>query len=277
MDLIESKALDVQIKMKLSFVKLFQRWVFSWIIEKLFLNGGSVFWPNHTNLHHPYKKWLIRVMMTHHSCQFSESKMYLKIFLKCYLGWMKMNINVFFKSDMNSTLEVSFCLILLIFSGKGRDFGRLGESIEKKWKNGWCLSTEAQGFSSSVWICSGALKFCTGQLCCAQSLSHVWLFTIPWTVAQQATLSMEFSRQEYRSGRPYPPPGDLPNPGLPHCRLYCLSHILYCLSLQGRPWILEWVAYLFSRVQFLGSYWPRYQTRVSCIEGGFFTSALDTK
>ena len=58
--------------------------------------------------------------------------MYLKIFLKCYLGWMKMNINVFFKSDMNSTLEVSFCLILLIFSGKGRDFGRLGESIEKK-------------------------------------------------------------------------------------------------------------------------------------------------
>lgn len=43
-----------------------------------------------------------------------------------------MNINVFFKSDMNSTLEVSFCLILLIFSGKGRDFGRLGESIEKK-------------------------------------------------------------------------------------------------------------------------------------------------
>ena len=37
-----------------------------------------------------------------------------------------------------------------------------------------------------------------------------------------------FSRQEYWSGLPCPPPGDLPksNPGLPHCRqiLYCLSH-----------------------------------------------------
>ena len=35
----------------------------------------------------------------------------------------------------------------------------------------------------------------------------------PWTVACQATPSMEFSRQEYWSGLPFPPPGDLPNPG----------------------------------------------------------------
>ena len=33
-----------------------------------------------------------------------------------------------------------------------------------------------------------------------------------WTVAHQAPLSMEFSRQEYSSGWPFPPPGDLPNP-----------------------------------------------------------------
>ena len=32
----------------------------------------------------------------------------------------------------------------------------------------------------------------------------------PWTVARQAPLSMEFSRQEYWSGLPFPPPGDLP-------------------------------------------------------------------
>ena len=32
-------------------------------------------------------------------------------------------------------------------------------------------------------------------------------------VAHQAPLSMEFSRQEYWSGLPFPPPGDLPNPG----------------------------------------------------------------
>ena len=38
------------------------------------------------------------------------------------------------------------------------------------------------------------------------------LFVTPWTVAHQAPLSMGFSRQEYWSGLPYPPPGDLPNP-----------------------------------------------------------------
>ena len=36
---------------------------------------------------------------------------------------------------------------------------------------------------------------------------------IPWTVARQAPLSMGFSRSEYWSGLPYPPPGDLPDPG----------------------------------------------------------------
>ena len=35
----------------------------------------------------------------------------------------------------------------------------------------------------------------------------------PWTIACQAPLSMEFSRQEYWSGLPFPSPGDLPNPG----------------------------------------------------------------
>ena len=38
-------------------------------------------------------------------------------------------------------------------------------------------------------------------------------FVTPWTVAHQAPLSMGFSRQEYWSGLPFPPPGDLPNPG----------------------------------------------------------------
>ena len=37
---------------------------------------------------------------------------------------------------------------------------------------------------------------------------------IPWTVAHQAPLSVEFSRQEYWSGLPFPSPGDLPNPGI---------------------------------------------------------------
>jgi len=43
-------------------------------------------------------------------------------------------------------------------------------------------------------------------------LSHVRFFATPWTVAHQAPLSMGFPRQEYWSGSPFPPPGDLPDP-----------------------------------------------------------------
>ena len=52
-----------------------------------------------------------------------------------------------------------------------------------------------------------------GHLCvCVCALSHVQLFVIPLTVGRQALLSMRFSRQEYWSGLPFPPPGDLPDP-----------------------------------------------------------------
>ena len=45
-------------------------------------------------------------------------------------------------------------------------------------------------------------------------LSHVQLFVTPWTVASRLLCPWEFSRQEYWSGLPCPPPGDLPNPGI---------------------------------------------------------------
>ena len=45
-------------------------------------------------------------------------------------------------------------------------------------------------------------------------LRHVWLFVTVWTVACQDPLSVEFPRQEYWSGLPFPSPGDLPNPGI---------------------------------------------------------------
>ena len=45
-------------------------------------------------------------------------------------------------------------------------------------------------------------------------LSCVLLFVTPWPVAHQAPLSLGFSRQEYWSGLPCPPPGDLPDPGI---------------------------------------------------------------
>ena len=43
---------------------------------------------------------------------------------------------------------------------------------------------------------------------------RVWLFVTSWTVALQAPLSMGFSKQEYWSGLTFPPPGDLPDPGI---------------------------------------------------------------
>ena len=56
----------------------------------------------------------------------------------------------------------------------------------------------------------------------------------------------------------------------PHCRW-----ILYCLSHQGSPKILEWVSYPFSVVSLpslSSSSWTRNWTRIACIEGRFFTS-----
>ena len=49
-------------------------------------------------------------------------------------------------------------------------------------------------------------------MCVLGRFSHVRLFVTLWTVDHQAPLSMGFSRQEYWSGLPCPPPGDLPNP-----------------------------------------------------------------
>ena len=47
-----------------------------------------------------------------------------------------------------------------------------------------------------------------------KSFGRVWLFATPWTVSYQAPPSVEFSRQEYWSGLPFPSPGDLPDPGI---------------------------------------------------------------
>ena len=51
-------------------------------------------------------------------------------------------------------------------------------------------------------------------MCCVLNRSVVSLFATLWTVAHQAPQSMGFSRQEYWSGLPFLPPGDLPDPGI---------------------------------------------------------------
>ena len=121
-----------------------------------------------------------------------------------------------------------------------------------------------------------------------------------WTLAQHAPLSMGFSRREYWSGLPCPPPEDLPDPriepwspvlqagSLPHSDSYYFNFSLsvkvarvlqscatLCTLMDCSPpgscvhglfqaRILEWVAISFSRV----SSQPRGQTHVSCISVG---------
>ena len=71
-----------------------------------------------------------------------------------------------------------------------------------------------------------------------KSLSRVRLFATPWTVACQAPLYMEFSRQEYWSALPFPSPEDLSDPGIEPGSL-SLQAILYHLSYREDPKIGE--------------------------------------
>ena len=68
----------------------------------------------------------------------------------------------------------------------------------------------SQSHMKGVFISMLMLLLCMHMLSC---FSHVPLFATPWAITHQVPLSMEFSRQEYWSGFPCPPPGDLPNPG----------------------------------------------------------------
>ena len=57
----------------------------------------------------------------------------------------------------------------------------------------------------------------------------------PWTVVHQAPLSLEFSREEYWSGLPFPSPKDLPNPGIELASLELQTGFFLPLSHQGKP------------------------------------------
>ena len=74
--------------------------------------------------------------------------------------------------------------------------------------SGW-QSSPLQFCAQIQWV--WGLPICT---CMLSHFSRVWFFATPRTVACQSPLSMGFSRHEYWSGLPCPPPGDLPDPGI---------------------------------------------------------------
>ena len=71
-----------------------------------------------------------------------------------------------------------------------------------------CLSSAAPKPTRMDRTCCSS----SDNVCCV--FSCVWLMATPWTVAQQAPLSIEFSWQEYWSRLLFPSPGDLPNSGI---------------------------------------------------------------
>ena len=79
-------------------------------------------------------------------------------------------------------------------------------SPSSSWANS-CCRNETGGKEARHNLWKNDIATCV----CAHSLSRVRLFETPWTVAHQAPLYMEFSSQEYWSGLPFPPPGDLPD------------------------------------------------------------------
>ena len=75
-------------------------------------------------------------------------------------------------------------------------------------------------------------------ICACVHAQSVWLFAISWTVAHQALLSMEFSRQEYWSRLPFPYSEDLPNLRIRPVVFYfsCTGrHFFFPLSHPGSP------------------------------------------
>ena len=114
----------------------------------------------------------------------------------------------------------------------------------------WTPAREINYFSFRI------TKWCESESCSMDSWRPCGLHS-PWKSPGQNTRvgSLSLLHRVFPTQRL--------NPGFPHCRW-----ILYQLSHQGSPRILEWVAHPFSR----GSSRPRNWTGVSCIADSFFTN-----
>ena len=122
----------------------------------------------------------------------------------CFLKWLcKASLNTLNFLELTSKVK-------LTEKAKGRVEHK--ENKEGRHFHRYLFSMSPSGlffFFSSLKQCS---EKCLPACMCIQSLSRVWLFLIPW--ASQTPLSVEFSKQEYRSGLPFPPPRDLLDRGI---------------------------------------------------------------
>ena len=79
---------------------------------------------------------------------------------------------------------------------------------------------------------------------CAQLLRCILLLVTPWTVAYQSSLSVGFFREEYRCGLPFPPPGDLPDPGTESASP-ALAGGLFTTEPNGKPFLSLYLSLYF--------------------------------
>ena len=121
------------------------------------------------------------------------------------------------RSNKSILKEISWEYLLeeLMLKLKLQYFGHLmwrADSLEKTLMLGQIEGRRKEGQQRMRWL-DGIIDSMDMLLLLSRFI-HVWLCVTPWTVAHQASLSMEFSRQEYWNGLPLPAPGDLPDPGI---------------------------------------------------------------
>ena len=99
--------------------------------------------------------------------------------------------------------------------------------------DGWCDNQFGQT-QVQILLWRYVLDVCT--------LSSVWLFATPWTVANQVPLPMGFSRPEYWSGLPFPPPRDRPKSGIkPSSPVSpALASRFFTTAPPGNPLVDKW-------------------------------------
>ena len=95
------------------------------------------------------------------------------------------------------------------------------------------------GLLSCIWILIPQPEV-KPSACMLSHFSHVQLFVNPWTVVRLAPLSLGFSRQEYWSGLPCPPPGHLPDPGINLLYPLHWQVVLYHWATWEAPSSLHW-------------------------------------
>ena len=107
-------------------------------------------------------------------------------------------------------------------------------------------------------------------ICVLEWLSHDWLFVTPWTLAHPAPLSMGFSSQDYWSGLPFPPPGDLAGPGIgptpPALAGGFFTNCTTCVSdIPGKRTGITLSSFLPLRWIFLSPSWPCWHFGSFCV------------